>query len=623
MGVAGGSVAVSWGREVTDVEMAGSAAFPYLSSEALGAFTLLGSPVYIYSFATQRICWSNSRAWGFWNAATADELHTRELGPFSSSTEVRLNEYREQFRRGGERIESWTFYPAGQPTSALCRCSGVRLDGHDEAMLVEVHALKDIELPVSELRAIEALRHTPLKIALFSQDGEVLMRNPAAVSAFGELDRLQGPGTNHLKAIFAQESDYELLLREARQFGVGHITASMALEGWPVHSVQLSFVTDPVTGEPALLVAQQDISQLISVSRRLAASEEALDAVLMLNVAPALVLSADGTRVLNANHAAQALLGTGAAAGHDLAGLVSDMAQFDYLRGALLTQGTAHAVLSLRNGRGSTFWCSVSGARIRYENRDALVLLIANVDQLYQTAADLEAALDIERRTTRMQRRFMAIASHEFRTPLAVIDSTAQQIERKAETMSPDQIQARARRVRGEIRRLLRLFDETLNRAEANLGSMGYAPQEGQLADVIASVAGRFAEGDPDLKITLDLPQLPAIPLDEGLMEQAFTNLIGNAVKYSDPPGRIEIEAVAGIDELRITIRDHGIGISPAERETVFDERVRGSNVGERPGTGLGLALVRQIVELHGGRIEVVDTPDGPGTTIRLTLPRP
>lgn len=607
---------------MSDATDAGPEPFPYLCAEALGAFALLGSPIYIYSFVTQRVYWSNVRARDFWNAASASELHQRELGPFSLSTASRLAEYREHFRRGGERMESWTFYPHGQPISALCRCSGVRVDGHDEAMLVEVHALKDIEMPVAELRALEALRHTPLKITLFSQSGAVLMRNPAAMVAFGELDRSLPEGTNHLKAIFAQESDYDLLLRQAEQEGVAHRTASMAVSGWPVHSVQLTMVTDPVTGNPALLVAQQDISQLIAISRQLAASEEALDAVLMLNVAPTLILSATGTRLLRANHAAEALLGPGAVAGQDLADLVPDIAQFDYLRGALLTQGTASAVLSLRNGRGSAFWCSVSGVRIRYENRDALVLLITNVDQLYQTAAELEVALELERQTTRMQRRFMAIASHEFRTPLAVIDSTAQQVERKAAAMSADQLQARAGRIRGEVRRLLRLFDETLERAESNLGSMGYAPRDGQLADVIANVARRFAEGSVDVQIALDLPQLPEISFDAGLMEQAFTNLVGNAVKYSDPPARIEVSARAGIDEIVVTIRDHGIGILPAEREAVFCEKVRGSNVADRPGTGLGLALVRQIVDLHGARIEVAETA-GPGTTMRLTFPRP
>jgi len=209
---------------VSEEEPAGKAAFPYLGPEALRAFALLGTPVYIYSFVTERICWSNPPACAFWDAASAAELHARELGPYSTATAVRLAEYREEFGRGGDRLENWTFYPRGKATSALCRCSGVRLDGHAEAMLVEVHSLRRIEMPVSELRALEALRHTPLMITLFGQTGEVLMRNPAASAAFGGLDRSLEPGADHLRAMFAQASDHERLLRAAgpgQQGGAG------------------------------------------------------------------------------------------------------------------------------------------------------------------------------------------------------------------------------------------------------------------------------------------------------------------------------------------------------------------------------------------------------------------
>ncbi|MFC3175511.1 ATP-binding protein [Novosphingobium bradum] len=602
------------------------APFAPIGEAGLKAYGLLGTPVYIYSFATARICWSNEAALAFWNARSVDELLTRDLGPHSTATAIRLAEYRETFLRGGQRTENWTFYPRGQPTTALCRCRGLSLSGHPEAMLVEIQALPHEQLPMAELRAIEALRHIPMMITLFSLGGEVLMRNPGALATFAEFDRLQPPGTDHFKAMFAAPDEADALLREASRSGIARSTASMTLPGWPVHSVQLSLVTDPVSGAPACLVAQQDMSELIQVSRRLAASEEALEAVLMLDVAPALVLSVEDRRVIRANHAALALLGDQAESGRDPASLFADPAAFDRLRGKLLTQGSASALLGLRDARGDTAGCSVSGARIRYAGEDALVLLIANVDELYQTAAELEVALDLERRTSTLQRRFMAVASHEFRAPLAVIDSAAQQIERKGEGMSAERLAARAARIRDAVRRLLRLYDDTLERGQNDLGAMGYAPHPGQLRDVIAAVVQGHAGGDPGAdpapEFTLDLPDLPVMALDTALMESALANLVGNALKYSDPPAKVAITAAAGIDDIVVTIRDHGIGIPAAEREAVFEERRRGSNVGVRPGTGIGLSLVRQIVELHGGRIAIVDTPDGPGTTFRLSFPR-
>jgi len=596
--------------------------FPHLEETGLAAYALLGTPVYVYSFATQRICWSNHAALAFWSAESHDELLGRDLGPQSRATTIRLAEYRETFLRGGRRTENWTFYPRGVPTTALCHCRGVSLVGHAEAMLVEIHATLASALPANDLRAIEAMHHIPMMITLFSLEGAVLMRNPRALDAFGEFDRAQVAGSDHFKAIFADPAEAETLLQCASREGVVRGTATMAIAGWPVHSLKLSLVTDPVSGAPAFLLAQQDISELVEASRRLAASEQALEAVLMLDVAPALVLSVDGARVLRANHAAEALLGDGAHPGKDFAALVADPDRFDRLRGMLLTQGAASAQLGLRNAKAETVWCAISGARIHYSDADALVVVIANVDELYQAAADLEAALDLERHTSRLQRRFMAVASHEFRAPLAVIDSAAQQIERKGAGMGAERLAARAARIRDAVRRLLRLYDETLERGQADLGSMGYAPRTGQLSDVIARVVAGYVAAEPAPQFVLDLPQLPPIALDDALMESAMANLVGNAVKYSDPPARIEIAAAAGIDDITVTIRDHGIGIPVGEREAVFGERVRASNVGDRPGTGIGLSLVRQIVELHGGRIAIVDTRDGTGTAFQLTFPR-
>lgn len=605
--------------------------FGPLGAEALAAFARLGSPLYIFSFATQRVCWANARALEFWNAASPEELYARDLGPFSPATKTRLADYHQAFAACGQRTESWTFYPHGKAITALCRCTGVSLSGHGEAMLVEVQTLKPVELPISELRQIEVLRHTPLMISLFSAEGEVLVRNPAALAKFGELDRALPPGSDHFRAMFAQAAECERLLADAGRTGTGHGSATIAVRRWPVHSVQVSHVTDPATGLAALLVAQQDISPLVTVSRQLVASEEALGAVLNLNVAPVLILPAHGTAVLAANYAAQALLGSTIVAGGDCGGRFLDPDRLDHLRATILTQRSGSAVLALRDARGDTAWCALSGARIRYHDQDAVVLIITNVDQLYQTAADLELALDLERRTTEMQRRLMAIAAHDLRTPLAVIDSAAQQIERRADTLEPDQLRARASRIRTSIQRVLSLFDRTLETPEAHRATMGYAPAPGQVEDIAAAVAHQFAEHHPEATITLDLPHLPPVALDPALMEQAFTNLVANAIKYSDGPAHLTISASAGKRWVELIFADRGIGIPSEDRERVFADRARGANVGERPGTGLGLSIVRQIVQLHGGVIDVLDdevalgqggTEPPAGTRIRVALPR-
>ena len=111
--------------------------FPYLGNEGLGTLSLLGTAIYIYSFKTQRICWANRAALGLWNAASHEELFERPLTPFSHATAARLDDYLAAFGRGEDRQETWTLYPRGEARTFLCRCSGVSLDGHAQAMLVE------------------------------------------------------------------------------------------------------------------------------------------------------------------------------------------------------------------------------------------------------------------------------------------------------------------------------------------------------------------------------------------------------------------------------------------------------------------------------------------------------
>lgn len=601
-------------------------AFPFLGSEALRALGLLSTPLYIYSFETQHFCWSNERARSFWNAPSEAELHNRTLTPYSESTSIRLIAYLEAFRRGEDRVESWVFYPKGVATSALCRCSGVSLEGHDEAMLVEIRDLSGANLPQGELRAIEALRHTPLKISLFSAEGRVLMRNPSAVDTFGGLDESLPEDDDHFRAMFADPRIADELLDDARRDGVSRRIAAISLPGSPVHNIQITPTTDPATGEAAILAAQQDVSQTVEIGRQLAASEEALDSILSLNVVPSVVFAVGDGRVLNYNHAAQELLKLGLSPKSSppelsAQALFADAGAFLKLRTAILGAGAGNATLGLRASDGSSFWASVAGARITYAKQDSVVVLITDIDQLYRTAVDLEAALDSERRVSEMQRRFLAIASHEFRTPLAIIDGAAQRIERHVDTLSPEMVRGRASRIRATVKRLVQLLDNTIERARNDQERQPYAPEALDLAALVTGVAHSFADTHPDLQLTLNLPTLPTLQIDRALMEQVLGNLLANAVKYSPPPPRVDIRATVGSGSVELLIRDWGIGIPADERERVFSEYVRASNVGDRRGTGLGLAIVRQAVILHGGSVDIVDTT-GPGTTFRVILPR-
>lgn len=253
-------------------------------------------------------------------------------------------------------------------------------------------------------------------------------------------------------------------------------------------------------------------------------------------------------------------------------------------------------------------------------NLNATILSDAsNSGELDEHADELAAALNRERGVYGMQLRMLEIASHEFRTPLAVIDGAAQRISRRVNKDAPEQIIALADRIREFVGRLASLLDHTIERAKKNLTQIECIPTRGYLQYTVTQAASMFDE-QTEIEIDEEVNALPALWFDQLLIEHALINLVGNAVKYSDAPARVRFSATSDDDYLTLYVRDFGIGINLEEREIVFDQRVRGRNVGARAGTGLGLYIVKSIMRAHGGAISV-EQPDGPGTLLKMVLP--
>lgn len=596
-------------------------AFPLLGTEALAVLERLDTPVYIYGFESGRICWSNPSARHFWNARGAKELENRDVEPQLTANRTRLAQYRAAFRRGESRRETWTFFPDGMTVSALCHCRGISLPSVPEAMLVEIVGGTATALQETELRAIEALRHTPLMISLLDLTGAVLMRNPAASAAFADFDLALSDDADAFAAMFVQPRDAcDVRLRALRD-GFAEARVQIGLDPPRMHHLQVTKVADPATGKASLLVAQQDVSALIETSRRLAASEDALDRLLDLNFGPVLIVAASTGLLLRWNQAADRLLRPGDGLVETGAKVFADEADFARLAATARTEGYASDAVQLLRDDKETFWAHMSGTALRYHNRDALVFFLADIDQLHRSASDLEAELSLERQANEMQRQLMAIASHEFRTPLALIDSAAQRLEAHAETWSQARTESSLRRIRRSVRQLLDLIERTLAGEKATTLNQAPSREPHDLARLIGNCAHSLRELYPQAHIKLDLKAAPRLVIDAGLMEGAMTNLIGNAIKYSDGPAEIEITAVEDRHGVTITVRDHGIGIPAEQRSAVFEEFFRGANVGNRAGTGLGLAIVKRAVESHGGQVELAKVT-GRGTAFRVHLPR-
>lgn len=235
----------------------------------------------------------------------------------------------------------------------------------------------------------------------------------------------------------------------------------------------------------------------------------------------------------------------------------------------------------------------------------------------------LQALETHQQRMHQMQRQFVYMASHELRTPLAIIDSAAQRILRRADTIPHAELIERVGKIRAAVSRMGFLVDSTLDVARFESGTIGYRPGPVDIGALLERVCQQQQELAAHHRIERRFEALPAtMSGDAGLLEQVFANLLSNAVKYSPDADGIDVQACGEATRVVIRVRDHGVGIPQSELPRLFEKFFRASTAVGIPGTGIGLSITRQIVELHGGILSV-DSTVGTGTTFTVKLPLP
>lgn len=234
---------------------------------------------------------------------------------------------------------------------------------------------------------------------------------------------------------------------------------------------------------------------------------------------------------------------------------------------------------------------------------------------------ELAAALEQQKELNELQTQFVSTASHEFRTPLAIIDSTAQRIVRRSDRMSPEELVERVGKIRNAVKRMTGLIDCTLDASRFEAGKLRLSPGEVDLKDVLAQICRRQREISTGHEITLDVERLPdRIISDARLIDQIFTNLMSNAAKYSRDEPVIRVEGWTDGDDVMIRIVDNGVGIPADEIPHLFERFFRATTSMGIPGTGIGLNLVKQMVEIHAGSVSV-ESKEGEGTKFTVRLP--
>lgn len=256
------------------------------------------------------------------------------------------------------------------------------------------------------------------------------------------------------------------------------------------------------------------------------------------------------------------------------------------------------------------------------EHRDHLQELVDIATQeLKSKAEELQAALGKEKELNELQRQFVSMASHEFRTPLSIIDGSAQFLARKGENITTEYMLSKTGKIRDAVTRMTRLMESTLIAARMEEGKIKIEIGPCDIGKVVREVCAGQQEISQDYVISCDLVELPqTIQADCGSVEQVLTNLLANAVKYAPDAPDIEVVARTQGHQVVISVRDHGIGIDAEDLGRIGERFFRARTSTGIAGTGIGLNLVNILVKMHDGSVKV-ESKKGEGSTFTVRLP--
>lgn len=245
-------------------------------------------------------------------------------------------------------------------------------------------------------------------------------------------------------------------------------------------------------------------------------------------------------------------------------------------------------------------------------------------DEIGRLAMLLNAGYDRLDASTERLRRFTADVSHELRTPLSILRLSAGRIRETPDV--PESARELALDQIGEIERMNRFIGDLLGFAKLDAGAVAMESREVRVAEWLADFsedAAALAE-DAGCRFEADAPADCVVRIDPVRMRQVMLNLLSNALRVSPKGGLVRVAAARDGDLFRLWLEDEGPGLPPERLETVFERYVRfGENQGASEGIGLGLAISRSIVTLHGGSIRAENRAGGRGLRVIINLPAP
>jgi signal transduction histidine kinase len=276
---------------------------------------------------------------------------------------------------------------------------------------------------------------------------------------------------------------------------------------------------------------------------------------------------------------------------------------------------------------GSLFWAEIFGKAVDdLDLAKGSIWTYLDITHRKQAEEEIRAALEQQKELYQLKSRFVSMTSHEFRTPLATIMSSAELLKYYCDRMPAEERAEVIESIEKAVKRMTRMLEDILTIGQVDADKIEFRPELKPLRKFCESLVSeiRLLQEDTDrTKCSIDLQMAGdsgEALIDENLLHHIFSNLLSNAVKYSPAGGSVFFGVVCRTHEIEFTVADQGIGLPGEDVAHLFETFYRASNVGNIAGTGLGLAIVKRSVELHGGTIKV-DSILGTGTRFVVTLP--
>jgi PAS domain S-box-containing protein len=606
------------------------------SKENSKLFNLLETPLWIFDIDNLRMYWANEAAVRFWKKKDLQELLDSDLSNISFSTRFRLQEYTEKFKNNEKIYEQWTFYPDNKPVTIDCICRGVIIEDNRTALFIEgnVRNIENIEKDI--IRGVEAMRHTPVIITLYTFDGRLLMQNPAAIEVYNNVT-----GNNVVKGFAEKFTDVQVAEQAVKSLQNNNVFKSQVQvytsNGVRWHQINSLITSDPVLGDPVILTNETDITEQKNAEEALRQSERKFRNFFdYANIGMAIQdLDGNYTRV---NRALCDIFGYSEP--EMLTKNIKDLShpsenekdafyKKEFMSGNILYFEREKKYL---NNFHNIIWAYISVSLLKdldgkplyfisqvqditkrkWAENEIIKLNVALEKEVFEQTAEL-------RRSNEELKQFAYIASHDLQEPLRMTASYVQLLQKKYTDKLDDIANEYIGFAVDGVIRMQSLLEGILDYSRIGNKSMHF--EDIDFNEHIEYVAFNLALLIKENDVDLTYGNLPTLKADKKQMIQLFQNLISNSIKYRKPEKlHINISAVNENNMWTFYVKDNGIGIEEQYYSRIFTIFQRLHPRAEYAGNGIGLAICNKIVERHGGQIKV-ESKVGKGSTFYFSLP--